>query len=248
MAEEGQRVRLLPLLQAGAAGLGLSLNEDEIASFDRYLREIQLWSQRINLSALREIDAIQVHHFLDSLTLVPLLDELFPRGGRLIDVGSGAGFPGLPLKIVRPAWSVTLVEATQKKASFLSHVVEMLALKDTHVLPQRAEALAHHPIHRETYDIVTARAVSPLATLLELTLPFLRLGGVALLPKSRRQSAEEVERSKTALTILGGGPHKIHPAGAEDWLREREIVVVEKQVPTPSIYPRHPGIPAKRPL
>jgi 16S rRNA (guanine527-N7)-methyltransferase len=185
-------------------------------------------------------------HFLDSLSIYPLL---LPAGTpwALIDVGSGAGFPGLPLKIVRPELQVTLLEATRKKGDFLRHVVERLGLAGVTVLTARAEEVAHHSAHREQYDLVVARAVAPLPTLAEYTLPLAKVGGRVIAQKGRHPAPEAAEASR-AIEQCGGGGTKILPVQLPDLDAPRHLVMIEKRQATPAQYPRRAGTPARHPL
>jgi 16S rRNA (guanine527-N7)-methyltransferase len=204
-----------------------------------YRQDLLDWNQRVNLTAIRDPGAVDQVHFLDSLAclLAPI-----PPGARLLDVGAGAGFPGMPLKIVRPDMALTLLEATGKKARFLSHVASRLGLSGVVVVNDRAETAAG----RDSFDVVVARAVGGLPVLLELTLPFCRLDGLVLAPKKGAGLPAEVASAAHALEVLGGelAPSLSYELGCEP----REIVVVRKVRATPPGYPRRPGMPAKNPL
>jgi 16S rRNA (guanine527-N7)-methyltransferase len=239
-------------LRAGAAALGLPLDDAQIAAFARYSECLVAANRRVNLTSIVEPAAIETRHFLDSLTcVVPLLSRwgaatVLPSL-RCVDVGSGAGLPGLALKLALPRLRLTLVEATGKKADFLRDLVAELALDDVEVCAERAETLAQQPDWRETYDVALARALAALAPLLELTLPFLRVGGVLVAP---RRGDDEAARTAAgaASRLLGGGPLQTVPIAVEALKDGRVLTVVEKLEPTPAAYPRRPGQPAKRPL
>ena len=237
----------LDLLQRGALALGLHLTPHQLESFRRYYNEIEEWNRNINLTAITQWDMVQTKHFLDSLTISLALTPEVARQGRVIDVASGAGFPGLPLKITYPGLHMALVEATGKKAAFLTHMVETLALNGVEVHPERSETLAHHPALRETFDVATARALAPLVTLVELTLPFCRVGGLVVAPK-KGDINEEIEKALPAIELLGGRleePKSVSLEGLED---QRCLIIIRKVGPTPPSYPRRPGLPRKRPL
>jgi 16S rRNA (guanine527-N7)-methyltransferase len=162
-------------------------------------------------------------------------------------VGAGAGFPGIPLKIAFPGLRLALLEATLKKASFLTHVVKELALQDTQVIAERAEDAARRPEHRETYDIVVARALAPMAALTELTLPFCKPGGCVVAMK-KGDIAGELAGAQRAIALLGGRLREVKPVSAPGLEDGRALVIVDKVAPTPAAYPRRAGLPAKRPL
>jgi 16S rRNA (guanine527-N7)-methyltransferase len=233
-----------PLLE-GSAALGLSLTAEQVGQFHRYQSLLLAWNQRINLTAVSAPAAIQTRHFVDSLTCVLATGDL--DGRRLIDVGSGAGFPGVPLKLLYPGLQLTLAESVAKKARFLELLVDELGLAPVTVIAERAEALGQDPQHREAYDWAVARAVAPLPILAELLLPLCRLGGRALAQKGAA-AAEEIAAAANAVRVLGGGKITplLAPLAAE--ADAHYLVVIEKTAPTPQAYPRRPGIPAKRPL
>jgi 16S rRNA (guanine527-N7)-methyltransferase len=239
-------------LRAGAAVLGLRLGDAHIAAFARYSECLIAANRRVNLTSIVEPAAVETRHFLDSLTCaVPLLarwgqPETLPAL-RCIDVGSGAGLPGLALKLALPQLSLTLVEATGKKAAFLVDLVDALALDGVEVYAERAETLAHRPDQRGTYDVALARALAPLTPLLELTLPFLRVGGVLVAPRRGDDDAARTAAGE-ASRVLGGGPLQIVPVAVEPLTDGRVLAVVDKLKPTPVAYPRRPGQPARRPL
>ena len=201
----------------------------------------------LNLTAVRDAEVIERRHIAESLALLQALEEAgrLPPGARLIDVGSGGGLPGIPLAIARPDLSVTLLEATGKKAAFLEQAARTLALTNVRVIAARAEEAAHDPAEREAYDLATARAVAPLAALLELTLPFVRVGGALAAVKGSR-AEEEIAGAAGALRRCGGGAVASLPLAAE--APNLRLLLVPKVAPTPPELPRRPGMPVKRPL
>lgn len=233
-------------LVEGAAGLSVALGDAQVAQFRRYRDELIAWNRRVNLTAVTEPDEVVRKHFLDSLSVAAALSGgAWESGLRLLDVGSGGGFPGIPLAIAFPQWDVALLEATGKKAAFLEHVVELLGLDGASVLGGRAETVAHDPEHREAYDVVVSRAVAPMAVLAELCLPFCRPGGTFIAQKSRG-AGEEVTSARMAMETTGGTLARLQEVGYDGG--EGLLVVVEKGGRTPARYPRRSGIPAKRPL
>lgn len=222
---------------------GLRLDRRQIEQFARYSAELRAWNTRVNLTAITDEEGIVARHFLDSLRCALSWGD---APSSLIDVGSGAGFPGLPLKILRPELRVTLVESVGKKAAFLQHMVAVLNLRDVTVLTARAETVGRDPQHREQYDVVTARAVAELATLVEYCLPLCRVHGRVLAPKGS-DIADEIARAHAAIERLGGQLIGVEPV-AIPGVEPRTLVVIAKVAPTPAAYPRAVGVPARRPI
>lgn len=235
-----------PGLTVAAARAGVPLERDQIVLFDTYRDLLLDRNSRTNLTAIRDVAEVERRLFLDALLMIPSLDRLrsAPAGDqhRLIDVGSGAGFPGLAIKIARPDLDVTLVEATGKKATFLADAITALGLGGVTAIHGRAEELGHHPAHRERYDLATARAVASLPALLELCTPFLRIDGSALFPKGMVIEAEW-RAARRAATQLG-----VRLTGVVTVSEGTRLVRVDKVAPTPHRYPRRAGIPARDPL
>jgi 16S rRNA (guanine527-N7)-methyltransferase len=238
---------VMDLLQSGAARLGLALTDKQLDLFETYYRHLISWNQQVNLTTITGYDTVQSRHFLDSLTVALAFDSLTHKGTRLLDVGAGAGFPGLPLGIAFPEIRVTLLEATGKKVEFLRHVISALNLNNVSVINGRAEEIAHQPVYREQFDIVTARALAELPALLELTLPFCRLRGRIIAQKKGPLDVELASATK-ALAVLGGKLSDVKMVTLPELPDERCLVIVEKVAPTPPKYPRRPGMPAKKPL
>ncbi len=207
--------------------------------------ELVAWNERVNLTAITEPEAIEIRHFLDSLSVLRAV-KLRP-GCRVIDVGTGAGFPGLPLRIVQPQIALTLVEATGKKIEYLQHVLERLAIRDVSLVYGRAEEIGQQPEHREQYDVALARAVARLPVLVEYLLPLLRIGGrmVALKGES---AAQEASAAQAALRLLGGELQRLIPVELPEVAETHYLVVIDKIAASPAKYPRRPGVPARKPL
>jgi 16S rRNA (guanine527-N7)-methyltransferase len=233
------------LQEVTQARLGVSLSRRQLEAFAWYSSELANWNERFNLTAITDPAEIEVKHFLDSLSC---LLALKPRSGdRMVDVGSGAGFPGLPLKIVMPWLQVTLVEATGKKAEFCQHIVEGLALESVTVVHGRAEDVGQMAEHRQTYQWAVARAVAQLQVLAEYLMPLLRLGGRAIAQKGETGPAE-AHAAEGALRLLGGRVQQLITVELPRVPETRYLVVMEKTAATPTEYPRRAGVPARKPL
>ena len=246
MSENISALFIEGLRQLGFTGQGAS----SYTPYLRYRQELLDWYTRTNLTAITNPDDVLIKHFLDSLSLLQAYDykgEVYPHPIRLLDIGSGAGFPGLPLKIARPDWSVTLLEATGKKTAFLQHMVEVLALEDIEVIHGRAEELAHNKNYRATFDVVTARAVSSLPTLLEYCAPYCRIGGHFLLPK-KGDLTSELEQGKRASALVGATFHADIPINLPGLNDGRRILVWQQQKACPTTYPRNAATMVKKPL
>ena len=237
-------------LIAGARTLlNLDLNPTQVAAFQAYADELQAWNERVNLTAIKDSASIQVKHFLDSLSVLKALSR--PRAGegglKLMDVGTGAGFPGLPLKIVCPDLRLTLVEATGKKIAFCEHIITTLKLSGVTVVKARAEEIGQDPAHREHYDWVVARAVAEMPVLAEYLLPLVKRGGHALAQKGEAAPVE-TQIAENAIKKLGGELEQLIPIELPGVVETRFLVVLKKVAATPPRYPRRPGVPSKTPL
>src|SRR5574341_2241075 len=224
-----------------------NLNPAQLQAFRLYARLIVEEGSRFNLTSLREPEVIERRHFGESLALLEALESLGAVGSPEIDIGSGAGFPGLPIKIARPDLQLTLLEATGKKARFLELAVRELGLDGVTVVIGRAEEVAHDATHRGFYALALARAVAPLPVLVELALPFLRVGGFLAAPKGSG-AAREVREAANALLLCGGEIAAIQPLRLPGDGPAPTLVLIRKAGETPGPYPRRPGMPAKRPL
>ncbi|GAB4313047.1 MAG: 16S rRNA (guanine(527)-N(7))-methyltransferase RsmG [Candidatus Sumerlaeia bacterium] len=217
---------------------------DVLFDFDAFL---QSENRKFNLTSIRDARTAVIKHFVDSLLPLQLFDIIPNEKSSVADVGSGAGFPGLPLAAVRPAVYWTLVDATKKRCNFLTKAVEQLGLRNTVVLWTRSEDLGRHPQHRERYDAAVARAVAPLPVLLELATPLLRVGGRLFAWKGPGIETE-IETSAPALQALGCGIETVHRYTLPELQEPRTLAVIVKTAPTPDKYPRPAGAPSRRPL
>ncbi len=236
-------------LIAGAGKLGIQLNRRQIEQFELYHQELVEWNTRMNLTAITDYHSVQVNHFLDSLTVTLVLSkkELQRRDFNIADIGAGAGFPSLPLKILFPQPRLVLLESTAKKVTFLEHIVRKLELKNVEVLNSRAEAAAHLPLYREQFAVALSRAVASLPTLVELTLPFCRVGA-RLIAQKKGEIEQDIDRAKGAIAILGGKVSEIRRVEMDEFSDARYLVIIDKICPTPDKYPRRAGLPKRRPI
>ncbi|MGI6207991.1 MAG: 16S rRNA (guanine(527)-N(7))-methyltransferase RsmG [Anaerolineae bacterium] len=239
------------LLRA-AQELNLPLRPEHLPLFQRYFELLVEWNERFNLTAITEYEQVQVRHFADALTVLlatPALLDAARQGVacRLADVGAGAGFPGLPVKIVWPQAKLTLVEAMAKKCTFLEAVVAELELTGVTVVNERAEVVGRDPQHREVYDVVMARAVADLSVLAEYCLPLVRRQGLVVAQKGEEVAAEVV-RAEYAVNLLGGQVERVVPVEVPGTALPRSLVVLRKVSLTPPEYPRRTGVPSRRPL
>jgi 16S rRNA (guanine527-N7)-methyltransferase len=233
------------LIQETKKLTGYSLNEKQVEQFKRYEEELLDWNSRFNLTAVRDSEGIRIKHFLDSLSCLQVVGSHPPL--RLIDVGTGAGFPGIPLKICFPAMQLTLVESVGKKADFCRHLVSSLGLDKVEVVQARAEEIGQMPQHREKYDVATARAVANLPILVEYLLPLVRLGGIMLAQKGENGPIEAQSVEKT-VKVLGGHFQQLREINLPGVAENRYFIIISKVAVTPPQYPRRVGIPQKTPI
>lgn len=233
------------ILKKAAEEYGISLSDTQLQKFDRYQELLVEWNQKMNLTALTEPKDVAIKHMIDSVSVYD--EKWFSEGMSVIDVGTGAGFPGLPLKILCPSLKVTLLDSLNKRVKFLETVVSELGLSDIVCVHARAEEAARQKQYREKFDAVVSRAVARLPILAEYDLPFVRVGGFFAAMKGAKYE-EEAEEAKKAVKLLGGGEpvlREIKLPGLED---KRGIIYIRKEKKTPSVYPRKAGTPEKNPI
>lgn len=232
------------------AALEIALSDEQLAQLADYLARVLDANTRMNLTAIKEPDAAWRRLIVDSLSVLPGIDDLEPVAGgavSVIDIGSGAGLPGVPIAIARPGVRVTLLETTGKKAEFIGGCIAALGLSNASVIQQRAETLGQDAEHRGKYDAAVSRAVGAMPLVLEYSLPLVREGGRVLAMKGPRVE-QELEASGDALETLGAGDLAVVDAYPESFENDLVIVSIIKERPTPKAYPRLPGTPKKHPL
>jgi len=217
----------------------------QVMALTTYEKELLEWNQKFNLTAIRDTESIRTKHFLDSFSCVLAWKASPPN--HLIDIGTGAGFPGVPLKILYPNLKLTLVESVGKQAKFCQHITRLLGLEDVNIIQARAEDLGQNMQHREKYDWAVARAVANLNVLSEYLIPLVRIGGSMLAQKGESGPAE-AQSAEKAMELLGGKLKQLIPINLPGVADDRYLVVVDKVAATPPKYPRKPGIPVKQPL
>jgi 16S rRNA (guanine527-N7)-methyltransferase len=248
----------LPFLTQAIQNANLNLQSEaalQIAEkLQRYSDLLVEWNQRFNLTAITDNEGIALRHFVDSLTVLTVLSAaplseapLSAKPMRLIDVGTGPGFPGIPLKVARPDLTVTVMDSVAKKVKFCDEVIRQLGLKDIRAEQGRAEEVAHQPAYREQFDVVTARAVAALPTLVEYLLPFAKVGGVCIAMKGSDAEAEAAQ-AENAIRTLGGKLNRVVPVTLPGLPDKRALIVIDKVAPTPPVYPRQGGMPRSAPL
>ncbi|SHM18304.1 16S rRNA (guanine527-N7)-methyltransferase [Caldanaerovirga acetigignens] len=227
-----------------ARWVNIEIEENNAAKYEQYRNEIEIWNKKVNLTSVKDEEEFMVKHIIDSLMVLKMIE--IPFGVKIIDIGTGAGFPGIPIKISRRDLEIYLLDSNKKKTIFLENTIKNLGLKETYVLCGRAENYGKNMQFREKYDYAFARAVSALNVLLELCLPFVKLGGFFVALKGK-EPEEEIVQSRGVFEILGGRLEDVIyyelPIGIK-----RSLVVVEKVGKTPIEYPRREGIPEKKPL
>ena len=223
----------------------ITLTVKQLEQFEKYFETLVEWNEKMNLTAITDKAEVYLKHFYDSLTASFYFD--FSKPFHLCDVGAGAGFPSIPLKIAFPHIEVTIVDSLNKRISFLNHLATVLELENVHFIHDRAETFGVNPLYRESYDIVTARAVARMSVLSELCLPLVRVGGHFIAMKAAH-AKDELEAGQKAIATFGGKVEKIFTFTLPIEESERNILVIKKEKSTPKKYPRKPGTPGKMPI
>jgi 16S rRNA (guanine527-N7)-methyltransferase len=224
---------------------GITLTDKQIDQFEKYFQTLVEWNEKMNLTALTERSDVYLKHFYDSISAAFYFD--FTKPFHLCDVGAGAGFPSIPLKIAFPHLEVTIVDSLNKRISFLNHLANVLNLEKVHFIHDRAETFGVNPSHRESYDLVTARAVARMSVLSELCLPLVKVGGHFIAMKAAHAN-DELTAGQKAITTLGGKLEQKFTFTLPMEESERNILVIKKDKQTPKKYPRKPGTPGKMPI
>lgn len=225
--------------------LGISLSDKQIEQFLNYYELLVEWNSFMNLTAITDFDEVILKHFVDSISLCKYIS--FQKGDTLIDIGTGAGFPGIPIKIICPDCKITLLDSLNKRINFLNTVIKQLHLTDIITIHGRAEDIAKTKEHRENYNYAISRAVANLSTLSELCIPFVKQNGYFISYKSEKGN-EELLEAKNAIEILGGSVDKQISYQLPDSDLSRNLILIRKRNITPKKYPRKAGIPSKEPL
>jgi 16S rRNA (guanine527-N7)-methyltransferase len=236
-------------LAQGLSDMGLELTSSQAKQFELYYQELLEWNKRINLTSITDYEEVQIKHFLDSTTVTLALakEDMNKPDLSIIDIGTGAGFPGLPLKILLDQSRLVLLDSTAKKAAFLHHISQKLNLSNVEIVTGRAEEIAHLPLYRQQFDLVVSRAVASLPTVVELALPFCQISGKFVAQK-KGEISQEITKAGKAINVLGGKLNQVMEIELGEFSDERYLVIIDKICPTPEKYPRRPGIPKRRPI
>ena len=221
----------------------IKINDEQIKKFMNYMNLLLEWNEKINLTAITQPDEVKLKHFVDSLTVLKYIND----DDKVIDIGTGAGFPGIPLKIMNENTKITLLDSLNKRINFLNIVIETLNLRNIQAIHGRAEEIARNKLYREKYDVAVSRAVANLSTLTEYMLPFVKVGGKCICMKGANVN-EELERAQNAIKELGGEIKRVDNFYLSDNDNERNIIVIKKIKETNPKYPRKAGMPSKEPL
>ena len=221
----------------------IKINDEQIKKFMNYMNLLLEWNEKINLTAITQPDEVKLKHFVDSLTVLKYIND----DDKVIDIGTGAGFPGIPLKIMKGNTKITLLDSLNKRINFLNIVIETLNLRNIQAIHGRAEEIARNKLYREKYDVTVSRAVANLSNLSEYMLPFVKVGGKCICMKGANVN-EEIEKAKNAIKELGGEIERVDNFYLSDNDNERNIIIIRKVKETSSKYPRKAGMPSKEPL
>jgi 16S rRNA (guanine527-N7)-methyltransferase len=236
---------IIEQFEANMREKGITLSRDQLDQFEVYYETLVEWNEKMNLTAITDKAEVYLKHFYDSITASFYFD--FTKPFHLCDVGAGAGFPSIPLKIVFPHIEVTIVDSLNKRISFLNHLANVLKLENVHFIHDRAETFGVNPLYRESFEVVTARAVARMSVLSELCLPLVKVGGHFIAMKAAHAN-DELEVGQKAITTLGGRLADMHTFTLPLEESERNILIIKKEKQTPKKYPRKPGTPGKTPI
>lgn len=238
-----EKIEFLRHVKQKAQEIGYNLQEEQLEQFFTYKELLIEWNKKMNLTAIEQEEDIITKHFIDSLSIASYI----PDTTKIIDIGTGAGFPGIPLKILKKDLSITLLDSLNKRITFLEEVIRNLSIENIQAVHARAEELAHKEEYREQYDIAVSRAVAPMHTLLEYMLPYVKIGGKCICMKGPNLQ-EESKDLQNCLETLGGKIEKIEEIVLPETEIKRNIMLIKKENKTPKKYPRNPGMPSKKPL
>lgn len=230
-------------MQEKSKDLGVRFSVKQTEQFFEYMNLLIEWNEKMNLTAITEPDEIILKHFIDSITILKELED----GSKLVDVGTGAGFPGIPLSIMNPTLKITLVDSLNKRLIFLQEVVNKLKLENIEIVHARAEEFGQNKKYREQFDISTSRAVANLATLSEYLIPLVKVGGKVISMKAA-EAKQELNEAKKAIEVLGGTVEKVDEFNLPQSDIGRTVIIIRKNKITPNKYPRKPGTPSKEPI
>ena len=230
------------LLKEYSKKINIEISNEMAEKFEEYKNLLLAWNEKINLTAITDENEIIIKHFIDSLTI----EKYIPQNAKIIDVGTGAGFPGIPLKIVRDDLEIVLLDSLQKRVNFLNEVIKECGLKNIIAVHGRAEDFGQDKKYRESFDIATARAVANLATLTELCTPFIKVGGSFVCMKG--DATEEIKNAEKAIKELGMKKEKIDTFKLVGNDADRTIIIYKKEKSTPNKYPRKAGVPSRNPI
>ena len=235
------------ILEEGLLELNLSMTDQQAAQFQYFAEELISWNSKFNLTAINTMKDIYTLHFLDSISAIPFSNTIISSNFSICDIGTGAGFPGIPIKILYPDTQLTLVESSKKKCTFLQHITTELQLTNVEIISERIEEIGQNALYRESFDLVTARAVSKISTLLEYGIPLIKLNGI-LLDYSKEDLIRNHENLNQISHLLGGSSLYIHKINSSFLDNDKVVIKIQKLSSTENRYPRKNGIPSKRPL